>query len=361
MKIQRNIQLAKYTTFHVGGPAKFFAEVNSVDELKKAVDFSRKKNLTIFVLGGGSNILLPDKGIDGLVLKVNIREIIFQDNVVSVGAGERWDKVVARAVQKNLSGIENLSLIPGTVGGAVYQNIGAYGVELKDVLKSVEVFNKKTKEVKKLSVQECNLKYRNSIFQSPQGSRYIILKAVLKLSKNSVSEITYHDLIKYFEDRDNPTIQDVRSAVIKIRKSKLDYPTAGIGTAGSFFKNPVITIANYRQLVVKYPDIKGQNMDNKLVKLSAGQLIEKLGWKGKRIKNAGVSHKHALVLISYGGATSKDLIELSRLIQKSVKDKFGIKLEPEVKIIYDKNNQWVNTKTNARKRRKKTVSKNFGG
>lgn len=340
MKIQKNVKLAKYTTFHIGGKAKFFAEVKSVEELKKAVDFTKKKKLKIFVLGGGSNVLLPDKGLPGLVLKINIKGIKFDNNehknkehvLMYAGAGETWDKVVAKTVAKNLGGIENLSLIPGTVGGAVYQNIGAYGVELKDVLDFVEVFDKKDGTLKTLSGPNCRFGYRDSIFQHSEGINYIILDTTLKLSNNPEPKINYPDLIKYFESKAS-TISEVRKAVIKIRRSKLVYPNPNVGTAGSFFKNPVVTISSFQFLVSRYSDIKGRDIGDDLVKLSAGQLIEKAGWKGERSGKAGVSKKHALVLVSNKGAKAKDILKLAKLIQNSVKDKFDIKLEPEVKIV----------------------------
>ena len=306
------------------------------------INFAKKHKLKIFILGRGSNVLLPDKGIKGLVLKMSIKGIIFQDNIVYAGAGEKWDKVVAMAVSKNLGGIENLSLIPGTVGGAVYQNIGAYEAELKDVLESVDVFDIKSGEIKKLSNKECLFAYRTSIFQKSAGKNYIIFGVILKLSTIFFPNIKYPDLTKNFNlyshyDRaldtiSKITLNEIRKAVIKIRKSKLDYPTASIGTAGSFFKNPVITISNFQFLISNRPDIKGRDLGNGLVKLSAGQLIEMAWWKGKQFRNVGVSEKHALVLVSFKKAKAKDILRLANKIQKSVKTKFGVTLEPEVKI-----------------------------
>lgn len=331
MKIRKNIKLAKYTTFHVGGPAEFFAEVKNVDELKEAVSFARKNKLKIFVLGGGSNVLISDKGIDGLVLKINIKEVRISGTDIYAGAGEEWDKVVARAVSRGLGGIENLSLIPGTVGGAVYQNIGAYGAEIKDVLEFVDVFDVKLGEVFKLSTQECQFEYRTSVFQKPEGGNYIILGASLKLSRNPTPNTKYPDLIKYFEGN-KPLVKEIRNAVIKIRRSKLVYPSRNTGTVGSFFKNPITSISNFQFLISKYPDLKGRETKGQ-IKLSAGQLIELAGCKGRKIKNVGVSEKHALVLVSYPGAKSENILKLAELIQKAVKTKFGVQLEPEVKIM----------------------------
>jgi len=332
MKIHKNIKLAQYTTFHVGGRAEFFVEASSVDEVKEAVNFTRKNKLKLFILGGGSNVLLPDKGLDGLVLKMNIKGIKFQDNLISAGAGESWDNIVAKAVAKDLGGIENLSLIPGTVGGAVYQNIGAYGVELNDVLDTVEVFDTGSQSIKKLSNKKCDFGYRHSIFQQTKGSKYIILGANLKLSKNNVPNLKYPDLVKYFEDK-KPSISEIRKAVIKIRKSKLVYPTDSIGTAGSFFKNPIVAPEQFNKILKQHPDMKGREITKNQIKLFAGQLVEKVGWKGKRLGNVGTSHKHSMVLVRYKGGKAPDLVKLSRLIQKSVKARFGVHLEPEVKII----------------------------
>lgn len=336
MRIKKNVKLAQYTTFHIGGKAEFFAGINKQEELNEALNFTAKNKLKLSVLGGGSNTLLPDKGLRGLVLKISIRGISLKktgENIlVSAGAGENWDTIVAKTVARGFGGIENLSLIPGTVGGAVYQNIGAYGAELKDTLESVEVFDINDAAIKTLLNKDCGFGYRDSIFQHPEGQSYIILRAIIRLSRSSPPKVTYPDLIKYFENK-RPTIQEVRKAVVKIRKSKLDYPAASIGTAGSFFKNPVISTASYQLLVTKYPDIIGKDFGKNQIKLFAGQLTEKAGWKGKRFKNVGVSKRHAMVLVSYKRAKSKDVLVLAKKIQKSVKAKFGVKLEPEVKIM----------------------------
>lgn len=336
VKIRKNIVLAPYTTFRIGGPANFFAEVKSVRDLTEALDFSKKKKLPHFILGGGSNILMPDKGINGLVIKIDIKGLGLQERkgyvLLSVGAGERWDKIVAAAVRRNLGGVENLSLIPGTVGGAVYQNIGAYGSELKDVLKDVEILDTESGRIKRLSSYQCNFRYRSSIFQQPGGKKYIILRATLRLFNDSAPKIVYPDLIKYFRDK-RPNIAEVRKAVVTIRRSKLVYPTGKKGSAGSFFKNPVVTIPNYQKIITNYPDIRGRDIGNGRIKLSGGQLIEKAGWKGKRFNNVGISQKHALVLVNYGKGKADDILKLALLIQNSVKSKFGVSLKPEVQII----------------------------
>lgn len=333
MKIKKNVKLARYTTFHIGGLAEFFAEINSIDELEEAINFAKEKRIKINILGGGSNILIPDRGLRGLVLKINIQGIKVAENTLYAGAGETWDRVVSRAVSKKLGGIENLSLIPGTVGGAVYQNIGAYGAELKDVLISADIFDLRTRKVKTLSKQDCRLDYRTSVFQKEPGKNYVIIGAKLELSKNPSFNLRYPDLANYFKDK-IPNIYEIREAVIKIRRKKLIYPTKNIGTAGSFFKNPIITSADFQKLLSDYPELKGRDIGDGLVKLSAGQLIERSGWKGKLKGRAGVSKKHALVLISHKGAKADDIKNLARNIQNSIKKRFDINLEPEVKIVH---------------------------
>ena len=335
MFIEINKLLAPLTTFKIGGRAEFFVEAKSIEDIEEATKFARERKLAVFILGGGSNVLLPDKGIKGLVIKIAIKGIKFSDKgdmvLVSAGAGESWDGLVGKAVKKNLGGIENLSLIPGTAGAAVYQNIGAYGVELKDVFESTEVIDINLGKIKRLSKEDCRFGYRNSVFQHKDGKQYIILSVELKLSKKPEPVIKYPDLIKEFQGK-LPNIDMVRKAVIKIRKSKLVYPDTKLGTAGSFFKNPVIPAVEYKNLLLKYPDLMGREKDG-VVKLFAGQLIEKAGWKGKRFGKVGVSEKHSLVLVNYGGGKSKDTVGLANKVIRSVKNMFGVVLEPEVRII----------------------------
>ncbi len=332
MRVIKNHPLAKYTTFHIGGPAEFFAEVKNTSELKEAAYLAKQKNLKINIIGGGSNLLISDRGLKGLVLKMSIKGVSIKNSIVSAGAGEEWNKVVARAVSKNLSGIENLSLIPGTVGGAVYQNIGAYGSEVKDVLKEIRIFDIESGKNRILSAKDCRFGYRDSIFQHKKYQNYIITGATFVLSKKFEPKINYPDLKKYFAKRNKISVKDVRSAIIKIRRFKLVYPSAKIGTAGSFFKNPIVAEIFYQRLIAENPDIKSIRT-NKGFKLSAGQLIEMSGWKGQRMSNTGVSAKHALVLVNYTNGKAEEILSLAALITRSVKHNFGIKLEPEVKIM----------------------------
>ncbi|MBI2062595.1 MAG: UDP-N-acetylmuramate dehydrogenase [Candidatus Yanofskybacteria bacterium] len=328
MNIKKNVILAPYTTFRIGGPARYFCEVGSVDDLKDALQFSKENNLPLFILGGGSNVLVSDKGFDGLVIKMEIKGLEFNGELLNAGAGENWDDVVGKAVAEDLGGIENLSFIPGTVGGAVYQNIGAYGVELKDVLKSLEAVDARSREIKTFSNSDCRFGYRDSVFKTKEKGNFIILRVNLELSKNREPKIDYPDLVKIFGGK-QPTILEVRNAVIRIRQNKLPYPHEA-GNAGSFFKNPIVPISNYQLLISKYSDLKGRDLGNGSVKLSAAQFIEKCGWKGKAYGNIGVSEKHSLVLVNYGNGTAEEIINLAEKIKKAVKTEFGVVLEPEV-------------------------------
>ncbi len=329
MEIMENVILAPYTTFRIGGPARYFAEVESVGDLKKALDFSKEKNLRFFILGGGSNLLVSDKGFDGLVIKMEIKGLEFNGEFLAAGAGENWDRVVAAAVERNLSGIENLSLIPGTAGAAVFQNIGAYGVEMKDVLESADVLDTVSGKIETFTNNDCKFDYRDSIFKTNKDRNLIILKINLRLSKNQESNINYPDLAKMFESK-KPAASEVRDAVIEIRKNKLHYDE--IGNAGSFFKNPVMLETQFKDLMKNQPGLKSFNFSGGLVKLSAAQLIEACGWKGKTFGNIGVSEKHSLVLVNYGKGTAEDIMRLAEDIKKSVKDRFGVVLEPEVEV-----------------------------
>ena len=329
MEIRENVTLAPYTTFKIGGPARYFCEVESVDDLKNALKFSKENDLHFFILGGGSNILVSDKGFDGLVIKMGIKGMEFNGELLTAGAGENWDGVVEQAVEKNLGGIENLSLIPGTAGAAVCQNIGAYGVELKDILESVEVLDAESGKIKTFSNNNCRFGYRFSVFKN--DNNLIILRTNLMLSKNSKPNINYPDLAKIFEDK-KPSVSEIRNAVMQIRRRKLPYPDE-LGNAGSFFKNPEISETQFKNLIISYPDLKGFNSSKGLVKLSAAQLIEKCGWKGKTCGNVGVSNKHSLVLVNYGKGTAEEIIGLAEDIKMAVKDGFGVDLEPEVQVV----------------------------
>jgi UDP-N-acetylmuramate dehydrogenase len=334
VQIRQNVPLAPLTTFGIGGNARFFIEVGNVYELAEAAKFAQNNKLAVFVLGGGSNILISDEGFGGLVIKMGIhgvRHAVFYGHGVSIyaGAGEMWDDIVAKAVELNVGGIENLSLIPGTVGGAVYQNIGAYGAELKDVLNYVKAYDVKTNDIVRLSNKECGFEYRSSIFK--KNKDLIILEAELLLLKDNKLDLSYPDIQKRFNGLE-PTINEVRQAITEIRLNKIPYP-GEVANAGSFFKNPMIPVSSFQFLVSRYPDLIGKEVNYDLIKLSAAQLIEKAGFKGMRAGDVGVSDRHALVFVNYGNGTAKELIALETAIKTAVESKFGVKLEAEVEKI----------------------------
>ncbi|HAS85055.1 MAG TPA: UDP-N-acetylenolpyruvoylglucosamine reductase [Candidatus Yonathbacteria bacterium] len=327
--IEENIKLAPFTTMRVGGNARFFARVNDVDDLNEAIIFAREKSLQIFILGGGSNTLVSGDGFSGLVIKIEIKGIAYKDNRVTASAGEMWDDVVRDAVSRNLRGIENLSIIPGTVGGAVVQNIGAYGVEAKETIFSVEAFDIKKNEIKIFHRDECEFGYRESIFK--KNKNLIVLSATFELAQHSTPHTDYEDVKKYFEDNEisEPTLSQIREAIVAIRTKKM--PAPPVGTAGSFFKNPVVSAQKYNSLKNEFPEIKAYDQGDNTYKLSAAWLIDHVGkWRGTRRGDAGVHEKQALILVNYGNASAEEMLSLAREIKNDIKKKTGVMLEEEV-------------------------------
>lgn len=327
--IQENIPLAPFTTMKVGGMARFFARVCNVRELSQAVVFADKNKIPFFTLGGGSNTLVSSLGFQGLVIKIEIKGTQYEDSRVTVGAGEKWEEFVQEVVARNLWGVENLSLIPGTVGGAVVQNIGAYGVEARDTIFSVDVFDIETREIKTFLTNECAFGYRESVFKKKKN--LIVVRATFRLTKEPTLRIEYEDVKKYFERSGNisPALSEVRNAVIAIRRAKL--PVPGIGTAGSFFKNPVVSMVQYVVLKKKFPDIKAYLQADNTVKLSAGWLLDHVGcFRGTRRENAGVHEKQALILVNYGGAKAEEIISLAHEMKEEIRKKTNVMLEEEV-------------------------------
>ncbi len=337
MQIQQNISLKNYNTFGIDAKAKHFVSVNSVSELQEVLrlkDFPKK-----LILGGGSNMLLT-KDLDSMVIHVAIKgiEIVSENSksvVVKVNAGENWHEFVVWCLKHDFGGIENLSLIPGNVGSAPIQNIGAYGVELKDVFLSCEAIDVGNMSLKTFAKEECKFGYRESIFKNELKGQYLITNITLQLSKNHhklhTDYGTISDQLKSM-GIENPSIQDISEAVIAIRQSKLPDPKK-IGNSGSFFKNPVISVQRFMSLKAIFPDIPSYIVSEKEVKVPAGWLIEKAGFKGKTFGNYGVHKKQALVLVNYGGANGTDILKLARLIQKTVNRIFNIEIETEVNII----------------------------
>jgi UDP-N-acetylmuramate dehydrogenase len=335
MNTQSNISLRPYNTFGIEVHAEAFAEVHSTDDLLRILFHN---TLPVFILGGGSNLLFT-QDIEGLVLKNNIKGIeIVEENsknaLIAIGGGEEWHPFVRWTIEQGLGGLENLSLIPGTVGAAPIQNIGAYGVELKDCFVHLEAVNLQTLHVEIFSHKDCAFGYRNSIFKHSAKGKYIITKVVLRLSKQPILRSDYGDLQQVLKDAgiQQPTIEDLSNAVIQIRQSKLPNPKE-LGNAGSFFKNPEISIAHYTTLKEKFETMPSYPISPTMVKVPAGWLIEQCGWKGKRIGNCGSHSKQALVLVNYGNATGDEIEQLAYAIIDSVEEKFAIRLSVEVNIL----------------------------
>jgi len=330
--IQKNISLKPYNSFGIDVLSQIFIEVNKLSELKKILKTYKK----CFILGGGSNMLLT-KPIEIPVIKLNLKGIssalLDNNNVkVSAMAGENWHEFVLWCIDKNYGGLENLSLIPGTVGACPIQNIGAYGAEVKDVITQVEALEIKTQKIKIFSNSDCKFAYRNSIFKSAEKGKYIILKVTFKLtSKNHKLHIDYGATKSELANIANPNIKQISNAIIKIRSSKLPDPKK-IGNSGSFFKNPIVDSSQFKALQNAYPELPFYKISSNKIKIPAGWLIEKCGFKGKRFGNTGVHAKQALVLVNYGNATGNEILELSKAIQKSVKESFAINLQTEVNI-----------------------------
>ncbi|MEQ9308476.1 MAG: UDP-N-acetylmuramate dehydrogenase [Balneolaceae bacterium] len=336
--IKEQFDLSKFNTMGIKAIARFFVEIHSVDELKEALNFASENKLQILVLGGGSNILFVDD-FPGLVILNQIKGMkiiseIDAEVTIKIGAGENWHNTVLFCVENGFGGIENLSLIPGTVGAAPIQNIGAYGTELKDVFVSLEAFLIEEGEVKIFSKSECKFGYRDSIFKKELKGKVIITSVTLKLSKNAVPNIEYASLKEKLNQKGikNPKIKEVSTAVIEVRESKLPDPKK-IGNTGSFFKNPVISVYQFDALKSLNKTIPSYPVSERQVKVPAGWLIEQTGWKGKRLGDAGVHDKQALVLVNHGKATGKEIWALAQDIIESVHQKFDIRLTPEVNIL----------------------------
>ena len=337
MKIQENISLKPFTTFGIDKKAKFFTTVETLDELKVALLTAKEKQLQVFILGGGSNILLT-RDIDGLVIKLEIKGINLVKEEgdqlwVEVGAGEMWHELVLHSIAEDWAGLENLSLIPGTVGASPMLNIGAYGVEIKDVFDSLQAMHRETLEMQSFDAEACRFGYRESVFKQTFKDQFVITSVTFRLSKTPNFHLEYGAIREVLaaNDIDQPSIRAISDAVIQIRQSKLPDPKE-IGNAGSFFKNPTIPNAQFDALKASYPSIPGYPSAEG-VKLAAGWLIEQTGWKGKRIGEVGVHAKQALVLVNYGGGTGEEIKKLSEQIQASVYDKFGVQLQAEVNFI----------------------------
>jgi UDP-N-acetylmuramate dehydrogenase len=379
MRIQEYVDIRNYSSLHIGGQFRYFVVVSSVQELTSVYAIAHSdgkyKNIPIFILGGGSNIVFSDGVLNVMALKIEIKgfEIVNETDEymdIKVGAGEIWDKIVEKTVEMNLQGLEALSAIPGTVGATPVQNVGAYGVEVKDTIIKVEVFDTKNNIVTSILNKDCEFSYRDSIFKNEARGKYIITSVIYRLRKynNQTSEdivsknrlslsarsslrrvhtydfhkqhlplspsLSYPGVSKYFEESkiENPTLKEIREAIIHIRSEKLPNPKE-IPNVGSFFKNPIISKSVAEKIQKEYSNAKFFPIDEKYTKIPAGWLIENAGLKGKSFGNISVYDKNALVLVNNGNATKEDLVNARNEIIKIVEQKFGITLEQEPEII----------------------------
>ncbi|MFZ0287370.1 MAG: UDP-N-acetylmuramate dehydrogenase [Terriglobales bacterium] len=341
MQIRENVPLAPLTTFKVGGPARYLVEAATNAEAAEAVQFSRAQSLPLFVLGGGSNLVISDDGWPGVVLKVAIAGIDERAEdgkaLFEVGAGVEWDKFVGRAVGRNCAGIECLSGIPGSVGGTPVQNVGAYGQEVAETIESVLALDMKDGQMHELCNEACGFSYRTSIFNTSERGRYIILRVTCALEVGGAPRVHYADLKRYFAGRGAPTLAETRDAVRRIRAGKGMLITPGdedCRSAGSFFKNPVLTAEQFEDLAARakaknlqipsYPALDAQK------KVSAAWLVEHSGFgKGFGFGRVGISRKHALAIVNRGEASAAEIVAFKEEIQQRVEDLWGVRLEPE--------------------------------
>ncbi len=345
LSIRENVPLAPFTTLGIGGPARFLVSVKHEEQLPDALDFAHRRSCPVFILGGGSNILVSDSGFPGLVIKIELSGIQSFDgeNRIVAAAGEEWDSLVQHSVSRNLAGLECLSGIPGAVGAAPVQNVGAYGVEASEVMLSVRVLDRETRETLELSPPECRFGYRTSIFNTTAAGQYIVLKVSFGLRFDGPPRLNYRDLQQRFGDGSRlPSLREVRHAVLQIRESKgmvLNSGDPDSRSAGSFFKNPVLAPevadevenrARSRDLLTgderipRFPAPRGKH------KLSAAWLIERAGFgKGFSRGNAAISGKHALALVNRGGASAQEVVDLMKSIQGRVRELFNVDLQSE--------------------------------
>ena len=332
MKYLSNFSLKNHNTFGIDIKADKFISVSSVQQLKKVL----QQNLDIFLLGGGSNILLT-KDIPQTVVHLNLKGIIVNNKAnnsveVTAYAGENWHEFVLWCIEQNYGGLENLSLIPGNVGTCPIQNIGAYGFEVKDTILHLEALNKNTLEIHKFTNKECEFGYRNSVFKNQLKDKYVILSVTFQLTTQKHHTNTSYGVIQEeLKKIPNPTIKNISNAIVAIRNRKLPNPKE-IGNSGSFFKNPIISLEVFNKIKQQYPEVPSYPVSDTEIKIAAGWLIEKAGFKGKSFGNAGVHNQQALVLVNYGNATGKEIYKIATEIQAKIYSDFKINLEIEVNV-----------------------------
>ncbi|WP_339757954.1 UDP-N-acetylmuramate dehydrogenase [Algoriphagus aquimarinus] len=337
MNILENISLKSFNTFGIDKTARFFVSVKSIEELKEALEWAKSQKVNPLILGGGSNILLTQNQ-DTLVIKIELEgiKVVQEDDdfyFVETGSGVNWHQFVLTAIENNWAGIENLSLIPGTVGASPMQNIGAYGVEIKDVFSSLKALNKETLEIEEFNAEQCQFGYRESVFKHELKGKYVICSVIFRLRKEPVFHTEYGAIQETLEASgiSELSLKAISDAVIQIRQSKLPDPKE-IGNSGSFFKNPTIPTEQYELLKNHYTSIPGYP-NTEGTKVPAAWLIEQCGWKGKRFGEIGVHVKQPLVLVNYGDGDGNEIKNLATKIQQSVFDKFGISIHPEVNFL----------------------------
>lgn len=341
LNVQSNVSLKPYNTFGIQATARYWVDIQHPNDLLTLLQLDEYNNVQKLILGGGSNLLLTGD-LDGMVVRMNIQgtELVREDEQhwwLKAGAGVNWHTFVLHCVKRGYAGVENLSLIPGTVGAAPMQNIGAYGVEIEQVFDSLEAINRQTGEIHTFSRAECEFGYRESVFKHKLKGQFIIVNVTFRLDKQPVFHTSYGAIQETLDQMgvvpDKLSIKAISDAVIRIRQSKLPDP-AQIGNAGSFFKNPEISLEQFDTLRKQFPQLPGYPLANSgQVKVPAGWLIEQAGWKGYRRGDAGVHAKQALVLVNYGSAVGSEILELAKEVQRSVKERFGININPEVNII----------------------------
>ena len=333
--IQENISLAPLTTLQVGGAARFFVEARDENEIIAALQFAADNNLSVFVLGGGSNLLVGDGGFDGLVLKIAARGLEFDNDTATAQAGENWDDFVKACVERDLSGVECLSGIPGSVGATPVQNVGAYGQEVADTIEAARVLDRRDLTLKTLTNADCRFAYRRSIFNTTRKNQFVVLSVTFRLRQGGKPNLAYKDLRQYFANQTHePTLAETRAAVLAIRAAKsmvIDATDENRRSAGSFFKNPIVERATFDEI----ESSAGENVphyaaDDDRIKIPAAWLIEKSGFaKGHSHGRVGLSTKHTLAVVNLGDATAREIIEFVRHIQSAVRNRFNVELEPE--------------------------------
>ena len=343
LTIREHIPLAPFTTIGIGGAARYFAEATTVDDVRDGIDWATARNVPLFILGGGSNLLISDDGFRGLVLRIDLRgvTVLSEDEfaTVNVAAGERWDEFVAHAVTNGWAGIECLSGIPGSTGATPIQNVGAYGQDVSETIIAVEALDRTTGRVRTFTNEECRFGYRASLFKNHEKDRYVVLNVTFRLKIGGSATVRYPELRRYLEEH-GITLDDlrkVREAVIAIRKRKgmvLDRTDPDTRSDGSFFMNPIVDADAFRQFHAKAPEAPNFPASDGTVKLSAAWLIEHSGFhKGFTHGNVGLSSKHSLALINRGNGTAAEAVELVRMIQNGVREKFGVEIHPEPNFI----------------------------